>query len=80
MSSEDASRTAGKLSRRSFVGTLTAASSLGLAGLGATDRARAHGERTPGGKLLLKNAFIYTADPANRVLPTGWILIDGPLF
>ena len=79
MSSDDPSRTAGKLSRRSFVATLTAASSLGLAGLGA-DRARAHGERTPGGKLLLKNAFVYTADPANRVLPTGWILIDGPLF
>lgn len=80
MSVDDASGNAPKLSRRSFIGTLTAASYVGLAGCDRSDQARAQGERTPGGKLLLKNAFIYTADAANTVLPNGWVLIEGSSF
>lgn len=68
------------LNRRRFLGAVTAAGSVGLAGLGVPEKARAYGERTPGGRLLLKNAFIYTVDSGNRVLPHGWVLIEGDSF
>ena len=66
------------LNRRTFLSTVAAASSLAVGGCGASAQAGAEKRPTPGGKRLLKNAFIYTVDRSNRVLPNGWVLIaDG---
>ena len=64
------------IDRRRFIGSLGAAAALGGT---AVKPARAALEGRPGanGSYLIRGGFLYTADPANRVLPKGWVLVEG---